>query len=291
MVNVIAVLGDITDQGVDAVVNAANSRMRGGGGVDGAIHRAGGPAILNDCIAKFPNGLRTGGAGWTAAGDLSATWVIHTVGPNYAAGEKDRSLLESCYREALTIADQLGVRSLAFPIISAGVYQWPLDDAIEVAIETIAKTPTRAETVRVISIDEDTHRRVQAQVLRRFPPDTVSGSIGSLFDRSPTPWGLRGDPYLWRALRAHFAETRLPADSWELSRLIWAAAEDIIGASLTSGDEPVYVPEFNPGHGMSACQVLPSWWTSTGIRILIDRFESTLPLHAGIDGLLEVDDT
>ncbi|MBV9832557.1 MAG: macro domain-containing protein, partial [Marmoricola sp.] len=89
--------GDITEQEVDAVVNAANRAMRGGGGVDGAIHRAGGPAVLEDCRRRFPRGLGTGEAGWTTAGDLAATWVIHVVGPDFTAGERDRSLLVSCY--------------------------------------------------------------------------------------------------------------------------------------------------------------------------------------------------
>src|SRR5437763_13641841 len=90
------VQGDITEQEVDAVVNAANRAMRGGGGVDGAIHRAGGPAVLADCVARFPHGLATGDAGWTTAGDLPARWVIHVVGPDYRGGERDRSLLTSC---------------------------------------------------------------------------------------------------------------------------------------------------------------------------------------------------
>lgn len=85
-----AVLGDITTQGVDAIVNAANRAMRGGGGVDGAIHRAGGPSVLEDCIARFPDGLATGDAGWTTAGALPSRWVIHTVGPNFAAGQRER---------------------------------------------------------------------------------------------------------------------------------------------------------------------------------------------------------
>src|SRR3712207_3507537 len=101
--------GDITSQEVDAVVNAANSAMRGGGGVDGAIHRAGGPAVLEDCVRRFPDGLATGDAGWTTAGDLPARWVIHVVGPNYRAGQTDRSLLVSCYARALQVADELGV--------------------------------------------------------------------------------------------------------------------------------------------------------------------------------------
>src|SRR3990170_6041601 len=97
---VTVVQGDITQQDVDAVVNAANRAMRGGAGVDGAIHRAGGPAVLEDCRRRFPRGLATGDAGWTTAGDLPATWVIHVVGPNWNAGQRDPELLASCYREA-----------------------------------------------------------------------------------------------------------------------------------------------------------------------------------------------
>ena len=122
--------GDITQQDTDAVVNAANNGMRGGGGVDGAIHRAGGPAVLADCIARFPDGLATGDAGWTTAGEMTARWVIHVVGPNRNAGQTDRSLLTSCYARALEVADGLGARSVAFPLVSAGVYGWPKDDAI-----------------------------------------------------------------------------------------------------------------------------------------------------------------
>ena len=110
--------GDITEQRVDTIVNAANRAMRGGGGVDGAIHRAGGPAILADCVARFPHGLQTGQAGWTTAGTLSARWVIHVVGPNYTAGQRDRGLLTSCYANALAVADELGASSMAFPLVS-----------------------------------------------------------------------------------------------------------------------------------------------------------------------------
>ena len=108
MAEVTVVQSDITTQEVDAVVNAANNRMRGGGGVDGAIHRAGGPAVLEDCVRRFPHGLATGDAGWTTAGELPAQWVIHVVGPNYAAGQRDRSLLISCYSRALEVARQQG---------------------------------------------------------------------------------------------------------------------------------------------------------------------------------------
>lgn len=155
-----AVLGDITEQRVDAIVNAANRRMRGGGGVDGAIHRAGGPAVLADCIERFPNGLATGDAGWTTAGDLPSEWVVHTVGPNYTAGERDRALLASCYSRALTIADDLGLDTIAFPLISAGIYGWPLPDAIEIAISTLAETNTEVSEIRIVVRDREIYRRV-----------------------------------------------------------------------------------------------------------------------------------
>jgi O-acetyl-ADP-ribose deacetylase (regulator of RNase III) len=159
-----AVLGDITKQDVDGIVNAANNAMRGGGGVDGAIHRAGGPAILRDCIERFPNGLATGDAGWTTAGDLPSRWVIHTVGPNYNAGQRDRSQLTSCYRRVLEVADELRVGSVAFPLISAGAYGWPRSDAIAAAAETIGSTPTRVELVRIVAIDSETYDEVRQRL-------------------------------------------------------------------------------------------------------------------------------
>ncbi|WP_340638593.1 macro domain-containing protein [Microbacterium protaetiae] len=130
--------------------------MRGGGGVDGAIHRAGGPAILRDCVARFPNGLPTGDAGWTTAGALPAQWVIHAVGPNFTAGQRDRSLLVSCYRRSLEVADALGAASLAFPLISAGVYGWPKRDAVAAAIETIRSVESAVEEVRLVGFDRAT---------------------------------------------------------------------------------------------------------------------------------------
>ena len=158
------VAGDITTQRVDAVVNAADVRMRGGGGVDGAIHRAGGPAVLADCVARFPHGLATGQAGWTTAGDLPATWVIHVVGPNYAAGNTDRDLLTSCYRQALAVADELGARTLAFPLVSAGIYGWPLQDAVAAAVETLRATPTAVEEARLVAFGEPAFAEVSRQL-------------------------------------------------------------------------------------------------------------------------------
>ena len=152
-----AVLGDITGQDVDAVVNAANRAMRGGGGVDGAIHAAGGPEVLEDCRRRFRDGLATGDAGWTTAGSMAARWVIHVVGPNVHRGETDRSLLTSCYARALEVADGLGARSLAFPLISAGSYGWPKDDAVAAAIETLRSTPTRVTEARLVAFDRSTY--------------------------------------------------------------------------------------------------------------------------------------
>lgn len=156
--------GDITTVAVDAVVNAASSAMRGGGGVDGAIHAAGGPPILAECIERFPDGLPTGEAGWTTAGDLPARWVIHTVGPNHRAGQRDRDLLESCYRRSLEVADELGARSVAFPLVSAGIYGWPKGDAVACAVETIRGTPTQVEDVAIVVLDEPTAQMVRAEL-------------------------------------------------------------------------------------------------------------------------------
>ncbi|MGH3359951.1 MAG: O-acetyl-ADP-ribose deacetylase [Nocardioidaceae bacterium] len=158
--------GDITEQHVDAVVNAANKRMRGGGGVDGAIHRAGGPAVLAECVERFPDGLATGEVGWTTAGSLAARWVIHVVGPNFSAGERDRSLLVSCYAGALRVADELGARTIAFPLVSAGIYGWPQDDAARTSVRTIWETPTQVESVSLMAFDESAYTALTAALDR-----------------------------------------------------------------------------------------------------------------------------
>ncbi|MCF2529545.1 O-acetyl-ADP-ribose deacetylase [Yinghuangia soli] len=160
MVRIELVQGDITDERVDAIVNAANSSLLGGGGVDGAIHRKGGPAILAACrdlrASHYGRGLATGQAVATTAGDLAAHWVIHTVGPVWSKDEDRSALLASCYRESLRAADRLGARTIAFPAISAGTFGWPLDDAARIAVQTVAplRAPeTAVELVRFVLFD------------------------------------------------------------------------------------------------------------------------------------------
>jgi O-acetyl-ADP-ribose deacetylase (regulator of RNase III) len=150
--------GDITEQSVDAIVNAANSSLLGGGGVDGAIHRRGGAAILEECRAlrasRYGKGLPTGQAVATTAGNLPARWVIHTVGPVYAANDDRSALLADCHRNSLRVADELGARTIAFPAISTGVYGWPIDNAAFIALRTVAETSTDASEIRFVLFDE-----------------------------------------------------------------------------------------------------------------------------------------
>jgi O-acetyl-ADP-ribose deacetylase (regulator of RNase III) len=155
-----AIRGDITAQAVDAVVNAANSGLLGGGGVDGAIHRAGGPAVLRACRelrrTSLPEGLPTGRAVATTAGDLPARWVIHTVGPVYAKQEDRSALLASCHTESLRVADDLGARTVAFPAISTGIYGYPVELAAPVAIAAVEEADTAVEEVRFVLFDDRT---------------------------------------------------------------------------------------------------------------------------------------
>jgi O-acetyl-ADP-ribose deacetylase len=151
--------GDITTQRVDAIVNAANSSLLGGGGVDGAIHRRGGPEILAECRklreGELSAGLPAGQAVATTAGRLPARWVIHTVGPVYAKSQDRSQLLASCYAESLRVADQLGARSVAFPAVSAGIYGWPVDDAARIAVTTVRNTPAQVTEARFVLFSPD----------------------------------------------------------------------------------------------------------------------------------------
>ncbi|MFF2551086.1 O-acetyl-ADP-ribose deacetylase [Nocardia sp. NPDC058058] len=168
MVEVVAVRGDITEQVVDAVVNAANSSLLGGGGVDGAIHRKGGPEILAACRAlrasHYGRGLGTGQAVATTAGRLPARWVIHTVGPVWSDTEDRSELLASCYRESLRVAAELGAESVAFPAISTGIFRWPMDDGARIAIETVRGAVTTVAQVRFVLFGDDAYQAFQGRL-------------------------------------------------------------------------------------------------------------------------------
>ncbi|MFC8171298.1 O-acetyl-ADP-ribose deacetylase [Streptomyces sp. NPDC057325] len=165
---IVLVRGDITAEAADAVVNAANSSLLGGGGVDGAVHRRGGPEILEACRAlrrsHHGKGLPTGRAVATTAGRLPARHVIHTVGPLWSRDEDRSELLASCYRESLRVADELGARTVAFPAVSTGVYGWPMADGARIAVETVRATRTEVEEVRFVLFDETAYQAFEEAV-------------------------------------------------------------------------------------------------------------------------------
>jgi len=155
-VKIEAVRGDITHEQVDAVVNAANQGLAGGGGVDGAIHRAAGAEELHAACEEL-GGCATGDAKATPGFRLAARWIIHAVGPRYRDGEHgEPELLASCYRRSLEVADELGARSVAFPAISTGIYGYPGADAARIAVATLRSTPTNVELARLVAFDDAT---------------------------------------------------------------------------------------------------------------------------------------
>jgi O-acetyl-ADP-ribose deacetylase (regulator of RNase III) len=163
-VEIDVVRADITTLEVDAIVNAASPRMRGGGGVDGAIHAAAGPELLAECVDRFPDGLATGDAGWTLGYSLPARWVIHVVGPDRRVGQDDPRLLQSCYTRALEIADELGASSVASPLVSAGIYRWPLDEAAAIAVSSVRAARTHVGAVTFAAFGDAAYEALTAQL-------------------------------------------------------------------------------------------------------------------------------
>ena len=165
-----AVAGDITRAHVDAIVNAANEALAGGGGVDGAIHRAAGADELHRACAAL-GGCATGDAKATRGFALPARWIIHTVGPIWRGGSHgEPALLASCYRRSIEVADELGARSVAFPAISTGVYGYPKEAAARVAVETLRSSSTNVELVELVAFDEETLWLYRALIGRYGPP-------------------------------------------------------------------------------------------------------------------------
>jgi len=163
-VRIDAVQGDITKEQVDAVVNAANQSLGGGGGVDGAIHRAAGSQELHEACARL-GGCATGDAKATDGFRLPARWIIHAVGPRYRDGRRgEAELLASCYTRSLAVADELGARSVAFPAISTGIYGYPLEEATDIAVATVAGATTDVEIVRFVCFDERTLRAYERRL-------------------------------------------------------------------------------------------------------------------------------
>ena len=167
------VVGDITQIAADAIVNAANSALAGGGGVDGAIHRAGGPAVMADLERRYGRGRHcpTGSAVVTEAGDLPATWVIHAVGPIWSGGASgEADLLASAYRTSLRLAAEHGARTVTLPAISCGIYGYPLDQAARIAIDTVrdvlATEPGSLERVTFVLFSQGTHEEFEAALSR-----------------------------------------------------------------------------------------------------------------------------
>lgn len=167
MPTIVYLRADITEQHADAIVNAANHSLLGGGGVDGAIHRRGGPDILTACqqlrATTLLDGLPTGQAVATTAGRLDTRWIIHTVGPIWSEAVDQSSLLADCYRNCLAVADQLGARTIAFPAVSAGVYRWPIEDAARIAVNTVRNSTTAVEEVRFVLFNEQAYAAFTAQ--------------------------------------------------------------------------------------------------------------------------------
>ena len=158
-----AIVTDITTLDVDAIVNAANSSLLGGGGVDGAIHRAAGPELLAAC--RTLGGCATGDAKVTDGYRLPAQWVIHTVGPVWHGGtDGEPELLASCYRRSIALAAEVGATSIAFPAISCGLYGYPKDLAVEVAVDTVRSTSTSVERVIFVCFDEANHERYRTKL-------------------------------------------------------------------------------------------------------------------------------
>jgi len=153
--------GDITTERVDAIANAANEALRGGGGVDGAIHRAAGPGMLEELRRRYPDGTPTGSAVETGGHDLPARWVLHAVGPIWQGGEHgEEALLDAAYRSCLRLADELGARSVGFPAISMGIYGYPAEDGARVAVNAVADHlhgDTEIELVRFVLFSDETY--------------------------------------------------------------------------------------------------------------------------------------
>lgn len=261
---------DITTLNVDAIVNAANSSLLGGGGVDGAIHRAAGPELLAEC--RLLNGCRTGEAKITKGYKLPAKYVIHTVGPIYhqCATRIDAGIyLSQCYMNSMDLAKQNEIHSIAFPAISTGVYGYPLREATGIAVTEIVawikRNPDYQIDVIFSCFDTETET-VYKKALSRLSEKKVS----SIFeDEYLGGWAARGNPYFWEHLKSIFNDYNLPMDDEKFIGIIKDEFQKVTGHALR-GDESYYVEEFAHG-GMSSGVVTTEFWLNSAIPELLGR--------------------
>ncbi|UDF14611.1 macro domain-containing protein [Antiquaquibacter oligotrophicus] len=223
--------GDITEQRVDAIVNAASPAMRGGGGVDGAIHRAAGPGLLRENIERFPNGLPVGGAGWTTGHNLPARNVIHAVGPIYGTGTRDQ--LVAAYANVLRVADELGAEAVPFPLISAGVYGWPRADAIQAAFDGVAASGTRVRDIVFVTPHDDIARDIES-ALWKATPLRILQAVRVLHERGYETVrihpGMSPSGMYWRGM--------LVAGDTELLGYTTGNGADVAGMDVTAATTP-----------------------------------------------------
>ena len=265
------VVGDITAQQVDAVVTAANESLLGGGGVDGAIHRAAGPQLAQAGAALAP--CDPGTAVVTPAFELDPPvhHVIHTVGPVWeGGGHGEAETLASCYRTSLRRADQIGATSVAFPAIATGVYGYPPEQAARIAVETVRSTRTEVDRIVLVAYDEEARKLLTTALRAR------SAQVAGLFDGEPHQWGLRGDPHAWRAIRDRLAGVVLPGSVEELERLLLATFQEVVGVDLARDPAPsVFREEFAHG-GLSSGTVDLDTWRTRLMPLLVDRGRALL---------------
>lgn len=267
-----AVQADITSLSVDAIVNAANTSLLGGGGVDGAIHRKGGKAILEACVAirNRQGGCKVGEAVLTTAGNLPAKWVIHTVAPVWNGGEAgERPLLEACYQKSCELAVQNACKTLAFPNLGTGIYKFPKQEAVTVVLEWLKKLPAslhQSLEKLIFVCFEPENLRLYASALQTYSENTLQTIIEPDF----APAGLRGDRYFWIAFHRLAENFYLPDTLPDFEQALAGIFETLTGKSADVGGH-IFVEAYNKG-GMSSGLVSTEMWKMQGIPQLVKNF-------------------
>ena len=262
-------LGDITAKHyADAIVTAANNSLLGGGGVDGAIHRAAGKELLAEC--RKLGGCETGDAKITKAYKLPCDYIIHTVGPIWHGGKRgEADLLASCYRNSLKLAVEHNIRTVAFPSISTGVYSYPLRQAAEIAVQTVRAVvrefPEAFDDILWVLFDETT-KAAYVEALRTCK----NMKLSRIFEEKPEKWGLRGDPYFWEYLKKR-AENMDIISPDKLEKWIKEEYFTLSGKALTDKYMDFAVIEQFAHGGMSSGGVDNGWWMKEGIPLLKSR--------------------